>query len=142
MLLTDIILFIHSLIPSSDIALLATRLVAGGVMVYYGKDKVRHPFTNAKNFTEMGFKPGWLFGTLVLITEFFGGAAVIIGVYADVAAILIGFHMIIGTVWKIKMGQEFGDFSYDILVAALALIILSLGTGMYALGGGSYTVFR
>jgi uncharacterized membrane protein YphA (DoxX/SURF4 family) len=53
-----------------SVTLLVVRLAAGGIMMFYGWDKIKNPPANARDFTDMGFKPGWLWGTLVLMTEF------------------------------------------------------------------------
>src|SRR5262249_51637929 len=109
------------------------RIVAGGIMMFYGWDKVKDPKTNARNFTEMGFKPGWFWGTLVLFTEFFGGLALVLGLFTKIAAMLILMHMSTGTIWKISNKTEFGDYTYDILVATVALVLITYGPGTYAL---------
>jgi uncharacterized membrane protein YphA (DoxX/SURF4 family) len=61
-----------------------------------------------------------------------GGLAVLLGLYAWVAAALIACHMATGTVWKItKTDKPFTDWSYDLLLLALAL--LAFGPGRFAL---------
>ena len=53
----------------TDAVLLAARLIMGVVMLYYGWPKIRDPRKNAKDFDATGFRPGWLFGTLVLASS-------------------------------------------------------------------------
>ena len=84
----------------TDAVLLAARLIMGVVMLYYGWPKIRDPGKNAKDFDATGFRPGWLFGTLVLAAEFFGGILVLLGLYVWVAAAAFGFEMMLGTVVK------------------------------------------
>ncbi|HEY7204310.1 MAG TPA: DoxX family protein [Methylomirabilota bacterium] len=118
----------------TDAVLLVARLITGIVMVYYGWPKLRDPAKNAADFDRDGFKPGWLFGSLVLAAEFFGGILVLLGTYVWVAAAAFGFEMIMGFgmkafAWK----KPFTDYSYDLLLLALCLLLLALGPGAYRL---------
>ena len=48
-------------------------------------------------------------------------------------ASLIGSEMLMGAVWKItKARKPFSDWSYDLLIFALALMLLVTGPGAYA----------
>ncbi len=79
----------------TDGVLLITRLIVGVLMIYYG-----WPAKNAHDFKGNGFKPGWAFGSPVLMAEFFGGILVLLGAYVWVAAAAFGFEMLLGTVVK------------------------------------------
>jgi len=113
--------------------LLLVRLVLAIVMIYYGWPKIRDLASNANDFVQMGFKPGILWGTLIAVVEFFGGVAIFVGLYAELAAALFAFQMIVGTFWKLKIGKPFTDYSYDIQLFALCLVVMSQGAGAYAL---------
>ena len=120
---------------SADLVVLVVRVVMGGVMVYYGWPKVKAPRKNAQDFEKGGFTPGWFWGTIVLLVEFMGGLSIVAGFYTWLAASLIGVEMLTGTVWKItKAHKPFPDWSYDLLLMALALMLLVVGPGAYALG--------
>ena len=55
-------------------------------------------------------------------------------IWLDVA--LFGFQMIMGTIWKItKTEKPFTDWSYDLLLLAIALMLLITGPGYYVLAG-------
>ena len=124
------------LAPLSDIVLLIVRIIMGIVMIYYGYHKITNLRSNAEDFVKMGFKPGIFWGTIVAFVEFFGGIAVIIGVYIWLAVALFGFQMIMGTIWKItKTEKPFTDWSYDLLLLAIALMLLITGPGYYVLAG-------
>lgn len=114
-------------------ALLLGRVVVGVVMLYFGIPKMRDLRANAQDFTNMGFKPGMLFGTLIAFLEFFGGIAMILGFLAELVAIAMAFMMIVGTAWKLKVKKGFPEYSYDLLILALCLIILTLGPGELAI---------
>jgi putative oxidoreductase len=121
--------------------LLLVRLVLAIVMIYYGWPKIRDLASNANDFVQMGFKPGILWGTLIAVVEFFGGVAIFVGLYAELAAALFAFQMIVGTFWKLKIGKPFTDYSYDIQLFALCLVVMSQGAGAYALAAFAGFIF-
>ncbi len=117
-------------IENRDIFILILRIIAGSFMVYYGWPKVKNLRSNAGDFVKMGFKPGWLWGTIVALVEFVGGILIILGVWIPLVAFLFGFEMLVGTIWKIfKAGKPFKDWSYDLLFFSLMLSLILLGSG-------------
>lgn len=124
-----------NIIPSALI-LLFTRIVLGSLMLYYGFPKMRNLKSNAADFVGMGFAPSFLWGTLVAFAEFFGGLGVLLGVYAEFFAAAFGFQMIVGTLWKIKIKKSVGDYSYDVLLLNLCVLLMMLGPGVYSLVPG------
>ena len=121
--------------------LLFLRAVLAVVMIYYGWPKIRDLGSNANDFVRMGFKPGMFWGTLIAGVEFFGGLAILLGFYAELAAALFAFQMMVGTFWKLKVRKPFSDYSYDIQLFALCLIIMFHGAGMSALKAFPGTLF-
>ncbi|MDX1607822.1 MAG: DoxX family protein [Candidatus Spechtbacterales bacterium] len=118
----------------ADIALFVARVIAGITMMYYGQLKIRDLKKNARDFVEMGFKPGWFWGTPVAINEFFGGLAIVLGVYIWIPAALFAVQMMGGAIWKItKTDKPFTDWSYDLLLFALMLVLITAGSGAFAL---------
>jgi putative oxidoreductase len=124
-----------------DLILLFTRAVLAAVMIYYGWPKIRDLGSNGNDFVQMGFKPGMFWGTLIAAVEFFGGVAILLGFYAELAAALFGFQMMVGTFWKLKVKKPFSDYSYDIQLFTLCLSIMFHGTGTYALKAFPGTLF-
>lgn len=124
-----------------DWILLLIRTVLAAVMIYYGWPKIRDPASNANDFEQMGFKPGMFWGTLIAVVEFFGGIAILLGFYAELAAALFAFQMMVGTFWKLKIKKPFSDYSYDIQLFALCLVLMFQGAGTYALKRFPGTVF-
>ena len=118
---------------STGLILLFSRIVLGSVMIYFGYPKMKDLQRNARDTSGMGFKPGIFWGTIIAGVEFFGGIAIIIGLYADIFAALYAFICITGTFWKLKMKIEFNDCSYDLVLLALCAIVLGFGTGEPAL---------
>src|SRR5204862_6040320 len=113
------------------IALLA-RLVLAAVMLYYGWPKISNLDSNCREFVRMGFRPGIFWGTLIAAVEFFGGIAILLGLYAELAGALFGFQMIVGTFWKLKIKKSFTEYSYDLQLFALCLLIMAQGAGRLA----------
>ena len=117
---------IISLAGYQEQVLFLVRLIVGIVMIYYGWPKIKDMKKNANDFVGMGFKPGWFWGTIVALVEFVGGIALIAGVYVWLVASLFGFRMIVGTIWKItKVKKPFPDYSYDLSLLALTLVLLA-----------------
>ena len=102
-------------------------------MIHYGWPKIRNLKSNAKDFENMGFEPGIFWGTWIAAVEFIGGIAVLIGLYAELAAALFGFQMMVGTFWKLKIKKPFTDYSYDLQLFALCIAVMNWGAGLYAL---------
>jgi uncharacterized membrane protein YphA (DoxX/SURF4 family) len=113
--------------------LLFLRSVLAVVMIHYGWPKVRDLKSNANDFEHMGFKPGMLWGTLIALVEFLGGVATLLGLYAELAAALFAFEMMAGMFWKLKIRKPFADYSYDIQLLALCLVVMSQGAGAFEL---------
>jgi uncharacterized membrane protein YphA (DoxX/SURF4 family) len=113
--------------------LLLARVVLATVMIHYGWPKVRDLKSNGNDFVNMGFKPGMLWGTLIALVEFLGGVATLLGFYAELAAGLFAFEMMVGAFWKLKIKKPFADYSYDIQLFALSLVLMSQGAGALAL---------
>jgi len=101
-------------------------------MIYYGWPKARDLRSNAKDFEQMGFSPGIFWGTLIAAVEFLGGIAVVLGLFAELAASLFAFQMLVGAFWKIRLKKAFTDYSYDFQLFALCLVIMSQGAGALA----------
>lgn len=120
----------------SESILALVRIILGVVMVYYGSTKIRDTRANYASFVQMGFLPGWLWGSVVMILEFFGGLMLILGIFPAQIALLFGIQMLVGTIWKItKTDKPFTDWSYDVLLLGLALVVLGFGPGNLILLG-------
>ena len=112
------------------------RITLGVIMIYYGYPKIKNLAGNAKDFEKMGFKPGMFWGSLVAILEFLGGILMVLGVLTPIIAVFFGLEMIGGTIWKkTKTDKPFSDWSYDIILLAICLILITMGPGLYAIGG-------
>jgi putative oxidoreductase len=118
---------------STDLFLFLSRLILGSVMIRYGFPKIKNLKENAKDFSKMGFKPGILWGTPMALLEFFGGIGMILGIYPEIAALLFGFMMLVGTIWKIKIKKSYGTISYDMSLFILSGNVIFFGSGEFNL---------
>ena len=112
--------------------LLLARMVLAAVLIYYGWPKIRDLQATAHEFADMGFHPPIFWGTLIALVEFIGGTAMFLGLFAELAASLFGFQMLVGTFWKLRVRKPFTDYSYDLQLFALCLVIMSGGAGILA----------
>ncbi len=115
-------------------AVFILRIVLGLVFVAHGWPKIKNLRETQTNFGAMGFKPGVLWGTVVAVLEFFGGIAIILGLFTQAIALFIAFEMLIAFLWKLKKGQGLvGGYELDLILLASALTLAALGGGAYAL---------
>jgi uncharacterized membrane protein YphA (DoxX/SURF4 family) len=115
----------------TDQVLLLIRVVLGATLVDYDFPKIRDLDANAADFVAMGFKPGKVWGTLVAVVEFVGGLALGLGVCPELAAALFGFQMLVGSIWKFKIGKPFDEYFYDVQLLALCVAVMHFDGGAY-----------
>ena len=118
----------------SGITLLLLRIFYGVLFVAHGWPKIKDLMQNAKNFEGMGFRPGLFWGTLVALLEFFGGLAIIAGLFTQVLGLLLAVEMIVATIWRLKMKHKFvGGYEFEIALILIGLILATMGGGDFAL---------
>jgi len=124
------------LTPLTPFVLLIARLMLGIVMLYYGIPKLRNIKSNVKDFVQMGFKPGWLWGGAVVGLESCGGILIVLGIFTTSIALLFSVEMLVGAIWKKFIAKKaFPDYSYDLILLSLCLLLAVLGPGALALVG-------
>lgn len=120
--------------PAAEYILFIIRIVVGITILYYGLPKLLNLKQNAQDFRSMGFKPGWFWGTIIALVEGVGGILLILGLLIPVVAVFFGFHMLVGTIWKITSAKKpFTDWSYDILLLIIMVFFLVMGSGAWAI---------
>ena len=114
----------------SRIALLFVRLIFAITFFSYGWPKLKDLKANAKDFEDMGFKPGWLFGTPIAFLETGGSLLVLLGFFLGIIPALFAIHMTTGTIWKItSTDKPFTAWSYDLLLLSISILLLITGPG-------------
>ncbi len=118
----------------SDYYLVIARLIIGAIFLAHGWPKLRNLPATWQNFSMMGFKPGFFWGTVVAHVEFFGSLALIAGIGTQIVAALLVIDILVAALWKMSRGQKLiGGYELDIAILAAVLIIAGIGGGAYAL---------
>lgn len=118
--------------------LLVVRLVLAAVVLVVGFPKLVNTRTRQENHEEFGdkfgLKPAALWSWINILTETIGGVMVLVGFFAEFAALAMFIQMVMGIVIKkFKLGADFrSGWSYDAMAAALALVVVSFGPGALA----------
>ena len=128
---------------SENWAMLPIRLALGTIMFAHGAQKVfglwggpgfNQWINRDAPFPEM--RPAWLWLGAAAVSEFLGGALVIIGLYTRVGAFLIACVMltaILGVHWRSGFFINGGGFEYP-------LALLGMAAALMVHGGGSASI--
>ena len=112
--------------------LFLVRIIIGVVVIYHGYPKIKNLRKNTIGSKNIESESSIVWKTLTGIIEFFGGIAIILGIFSGPVALLIAIEMFINAIWKARKAKKpFTDYSYDLLLLALALVILTFGAGSY-----------
>ena len=119
----------------NDFVLLVLRVILGVVLVAHGWPKLKNLRATAQSFEEgMGFKPGRLWATIAMIVEFFGGVALILGIFTQGVAAFVLIQFLVIIIWKIlKKSPIVGGLELDLLIWAIAVLLAVHGAGTISL---------
>lgn len=124
---------VQPLFVFSEWALLVLRVVMGAILIAHGFPKLKDLRGTGGSFAGMGFKPGMFWTTVVAILEFVGGIFLIVGFLTQVVGLLLAIQFIV-IILKLKRRSGLvGGFEFDLLLAASALALATLGGGYYSL---------
>jgi len=126
--------FLNRLQP---VALLVMRLVLGAIMIAHGYHKVFGGFHHHFEMVGSLGIPAWM-AYLSAGTEFFGGIAIVLGLFTRFFALAIVIEMGVA-IWKVHfknglMGN--GGYEFPMALAAIALALLCFGGGPWGLTFG------
>lgn len=125
---------IFDLFVYTDWALLALRVLMGVIFIGHGLPKLKDLQGTAGWLGSEGFWPGMFWALVLAVLEVFGGLALILGVYVQIAAALFAIQMATGTLWKLKKGMKLIDgYEIDLALLGGALVLLVMGAGVYAI---------
>ncbi len=118
-------------------ALLVMRLVLGAILIAHGYHKVFGGFHHHMDFVGSLGLPRWL-AYLSAGTEFFGGIAIILGLFTRFfsLAILIEMGVII---WKVHFKNGLtgtAGYEFPLALAAIALALICYGGGPWGFNFG------
>ena len=117
-----------------DWGLLILRIFLGMVFVYHAVPKLRMPAMMAKGI-------GWPISSVFFLglVEFLSGLALILGLYTEIGALLVGMVML-GAIyhkmfkWKISFfAMDKTGWEFDFILLGAAVAILFLGAGAISL---------
>ncbi len=120
---------------------LLLRMVLGAAMVFHGYGKVvpanglhGSPLTALEHFSHfvasLGLPP-WL-GYISALTEFLGGALLILGLFTRFAAFMIAINMTVALV-TVNLHKGYTASEYALALIAMAWMLLFYGAGAVAL---------
>lgn len=126
----------EALLQYGDLGLLVLRLAVGVIFIYHALPKLKNPQAMAQG---MGWAANMVMG--LGIVEFVGGLGVILGVYTQLAAILLGTVMVGAIYFKTQKwhvpffatNNTGWEFDFALLAANVAILLTgggSIGLGM------------
>ena len=119
--------------PYAKYALVCIRLAFGIGLTYHGYSKLAIGVANFSGMVaNIGFQPVMFWAWLVTITEFVGGALIILGLFTRWVslAVIIEFLVIL---FVVKRGSGFGKIELDVLYFAMALGFFFAGSRRWSL---------
>lgn len=130
---------IYSLLVYSDFAPFILRIVLGIAFIVHGYPKL-FKGENRQGFADwlssMGIRPGRFWALVVGVVEFFGGIALLLGIYTQIVAVLIVVNMLVA-MWKAKWGKvgftAQGGWELDLAYMVMAISLLLTGSGVWSL---------
>jgi putative oxidoreductase len=118
-----------------SVAALVLRVAIGGLFIVHGYPKLsaQQRKQGAEWMKSMGLPGGFiLFGGVV---EFFGGIAILLGVFTSIIASLFALWML-STTWLAagKMKKKFvGGYELDIILLLASLALAAIGSGIFSI---------
>jgi putative oxidoreductase len=129
------------------LGLLVLRLVLGAIMIFHGYHKVFGGFHHHMDFVGSLGLPRWL-AYFSAGTEFFGGIAIVLGVFTRFFALAFVIEMGVA-IWKVSfknglMGN--GGYEFPLALAAIAFALVCFDGGPWGFnfgkGGGGWSKAR
>ncbi len=124
----------------SDHASAVLRLALAAVLINHGYMKLFGDMGiggTTSFFASVGIPAASVMAVVVSVVEFFGGLAILLGLFARPAALLVTIQFIVIVLMKFlptKMtADSFGKTELDIMVLATALALLFIGSGKLSL---------
>ena len=117
------------------------RLVLGGAMVHHGIGKVvpAHgldgswlaPMEHYSHFVASLGIPAWL-GYVSALTEFAGGALLVLGLLTRFTALLVAINMLVA-LCAVNLHHGYAASEYTLALLAMAVMLVTTGAGALAL---------
>lgn len=113
---------------------LVLRVVLGIIFLAHGYPKLfRKGIPGlSQYFASVGLKPGLFWAWVVALLEVVGGIFLIVGFLTQLAAALLAIEMLVAIVVKRRQSLV-GGFEFDFALFAIALSLVVLGAGAFAI---------
>ena len=115
-----------------DLGMLLLRLAVGIVFVAHGWAKFADMASTIGFFGQLGMPA--ILAYVVAAVELLGGLALVVGIYTDLAALLLTIVMAVALVYvkmvTLKMGL-LGGYEFDLVLLAATLTIMFIGPGKH-----------
>lgn len=117
------------------------RVMLGLILIPHGCQKAFGWFGGAgfarftQIFDSIGYKPGAVWLSMVILVELVGGLCLVFGLFTRVASLLVGLFMVnaIWTLWAKGFFWTAGGWEYSLLILAVSLVFMVRGSGSYSL---------
>ncbi len=137
-MVANMTLYFQTLPPRASLGVLLVRIIVGAAFVVHGLPKIEHPASwMTLGMGAHAFAPPWL-QAIVAIVEFFGGIALIVGIFTplatlgifiDMAVAILRVHLPSGGHW---IGGP-GSFEVPLFYLVTMLALLLIGPGRYSI---------
>ena len=113
------------LLLSGGWVLLFVRLALGSVLIYYSWPRVRGLLPGLVGAKSANQKFSFSLDTLI--------ALIITGLSSQIVALILALQYLGIVIWKAaKERSPFSDWSHDLLLLSLSLIVMAFGSGLYS----------
>ncbi len=124
-----------SLACKRDTMLLVARILFAAILITHGWGKLMGPMPGMAGFTGMlaglSFPIPAVWAWVVALIETLGGLAILLGVWAEKAAMLVAIEFLVIVLYVKKMNWSKAEL--DMAMLALSLVFSAFGAGKYAI---------
>ncbi len=103
---------------------LLLRVGVGVIFIVHGWPKLKSPSKFAGWLGTMKIHPAMFWALVVAVVEFFGGIALIIGLWVPIVALLIAINMAVAIIIVKRKFVSGWEFDFILLLTAIALMLL------------------
>ncbi|MFB6145404.1 MAG: DoxX family protein [Candidatus Nanohaloarchaea archaeon] len=119
----------------SALGLAVFRIILGAVFVRHAVPKIEDPESTRDFFHQVGIPAAPYLVYLALATEVIAGTLLALGLYTQLAALVLTVFMLVVTyIAVVRMDKEFeGGYEVDLLLLGAVFMFYLVGAGQYAL---------
>ena len=118
-----------------DFGLLLLRVGVGIAFVAHGYPKLfmGGAVGLAKGLAAAGIPGGVFAAYLAAMAEFFGGIALILGIFFRPLTVILAFNMLVALMFHLNLGDPFVKYSHALESGILFISLIFIGPGAYSL---------